>query len=328
MEEHWRAVLRSQEPLYRLSDPAWSSTQAVRGLKPACRAVASANSGPGRRRPIRGRALAFAVHRPDTLYPCSTDLREQICTNHVSCSRRLMRKAPTIPPPPSSTSTRRPASPPPTSRPSGRRSAAGSCASSPATGSSKRTRPTRCSPGSTPAASRSTPRFASPPTTGPTSSGCSATAPGRPSPWSGSNGTAPGPRARSSITCRGPRPTAALWSGSPRSSSSAGSPPCSRPLASTATATTGVLAPNSPLRPLVTASAGAKPGAPLPRSAARSPAREPIPPRRRVSSRWAALLARIYEAFPLSCARCGQTMRLVAFLPGCGGGGESRRRAY
>ncbi len=76
----------------------------------------------------------------------------------------------------------------------------------------------------------------------------------------------------------------------------------------------GVLAPNSPLRPLVTASAGAKSGAPLPRSAARSPAQEPIPPRRRVSSRWAALLARIYDVFPLSCPHCGATLRLVAFL--------------
>jgi hypothetical protein len=31
-------------------------------------------------------------------------------------------------------------------------------------------------------------------------------------------------------------------------------------------------------------------------------------------SRWARLLARIYEAFPLSCPDCGGEMRILAFL--------------
>ena len=33
-------------------------------------------------------------------------------------------------------------------------------------------------------------------------------------------------------------------------------------------------------------------------------------------SRWARLLARIYEVFPLRCPDCGSEMRILAFLTG------------
>ena len=36
--------------------------------------------------------------------------------------------------------------------------------------------------------------------------------------------------------------------------------------------------------------------------------------RSRCSSLWAALLARIYEVFPLLCPRCGHDMRIIAFV--------------
>jgi hypothetical protein len=76
----------------------------------------------------------------------------------------------------------------------------------------------------------------------------------------------------------------------------------------------GVLAPNSPLRAAVTAMApmsvlspGAEPisSAQEPQTnAKRSPARY----------RWAKLIARIYEVFPLLCMHCGGQMRLIAFI--------------
>lgn len=81
----------------------------------------------------------------------------------------------------------------------------------------------------------------------------------------------------------------------------------------------GVLAPNSPLRARVTAGAGEaaalpaplttppRPGSALSGRAARSRLR-------RTSSRWATLLARIYHHFPLVCPRCGESMRLIAFV--------------
>jgi hypothetical protein len=81
----------------------------------------------------------------------------------------------------------------------------------------------------------------------------------------------------------------------------------------------GVLAPNSPLRARVTAGAGDATNLPFPQTTPPRPvsssarrARRSRP--RRVSSRWAALLARIYHNFPLVCPRCGQSMRLIAFL--------------
>jgi hypothetical protein len=76
----------------------------------------------------------------------------------------------------------------------------------------------------------------------------------------------------------------------------------------------GVLAPNAPLRAAVTALApeaiAAQPsavqtsGEEADESVYRSPARY----------LWAMLLARIYEAFPLTCPQCGTQMRIVAFI--------------
>jgi len=91
----------------------------------------------------------------------------------------------------------------------------------------------------------------------------------------------------------------------------------------------GVFAPNAPLRPLVTARArednalaaeAPEPPlppptpptapAPLPEGAeARTPDTTPSRP-----SRWAALLARIYEVFPLICPTCQEPLTLIAFL--------------
>ncbi len=79
----------------------------------------------------------------------------------------------------------------------------------------------------------------------------------------------------------------------------------------------GVLAPNSPMRPAVTALA--------PEAVAPEPESKPVveaaaddPPQAigRSPARylWAMLLARIYEAFPLTCPRCGVEMRIIAFI--------------
>ena len=73
----------------------------------------------------------------------------------------------------------------------------------------------------------------------------------------------------------------------------------------------GVLAPNSPLRPAVTAlalAATTSPPAPNPQ-----PAAEPAY-RRAARYAWALLLARIYEVFPLVCPLCGADMRVIAFI--------------
>ena len=71
----------------------------------------------------------------------------------------------------------------------------------------------------------------------------------------------------------------------------------------------GVLAPNAPLRAAVTALAPAAAPTPLPDPPAAEPAH-----RRAARYAWALLLARIYEVFPLVCARCGSEMRIIAFL--------------
>ena len=71
----------------------------------------------------------------------------------------------------------------------------------------------------------------------------------------------------------------------------------------------GVLAPNSPLRPAVTAMA--LPAAPRANSAPH--ADEPAH-RRAARYAWALLLARIYEVFPLRCPTCGGDMRIIAFI--------------
>ena len=81
----------------------------------------------------------------------------------------------------------------------------------------------------------------------------------------------------------------------------------------------GLLAPNAPLRAAVTAlalAATTSPPAPNPQ-----PAAEPAH-RRAARYAWALLLARIYdrrkslwdEVFPLRCANCGGTMRIIAFI--------------
>ena len=91
----------------------------------------------------------------------------------------------------------------------------------------------------------------------------------------------------------------------------------------------GVFAPNAPLRPLVTARAqednilaGQPPGPPLPlptEPTAPAPlpkgaeARTPDSAPSRLS-RWAALLARIYEVFPLICPTCQAPLTFIAFL--------------
>jgi hypothetical protein len=38
------------------------------------------------------------------------------------------------------------------------------------------------------------------------------------------------------------------------------------------------------------------------------------PPRRRCSPTWARLIAKVYQADPLVCTRCGQKMQMIAFL--------------
>ena len=95
----------------------------------------------------------------------------------------------------------------------------------------------------------------------------------------------------------------------------------------------GVLAPNSPLRPAVTAlarDAAVKPAqvqaepastaagegalgvrSPLPIQT--EPA-QPVPPKRPAHYLWAVLMARIYEVFPLLCPICGGQMHIIAFI--------------
>ena len=81
----------------------------------------------------------------------------------------------------------------------------------------------------------------------------------------------------------------------------------------------GVLAPNSPLRPAVTALA------PMPVATEPEPVAKPAveavgddPPsdltRSPARYTWAMLLARIYELFPLTCPICGAEMRIIAFV--------------
>ncbi|MFQ5691355.1 MAG: transposase [Gemmatimonadota bacterium] len=81
----------------------------------------------------------------------------------------------------------------------------------------------------------------------------------------------------------------------------------------------GVLAPSSPLRPLVTASAGEAAALPVPQTTPRlvsTLSRRTARPRsRRVSSRWAVLLARIHHARPSSAPG---TARSVVAARSCG----------
>ena len=83
----------------------------------------------------------------------------------------------------------------------------------------------------------------------------------------------------------------------------------------------GVLAPNSPLRAAVTALAQPA-GADTVAAATPRTARAPPPAAATAAllhgqaarSAWALLLARIYEAFPLICPRCGGELRIIAFI--------------
>jgi len=87
----------------------------------------------------------------------------------------------------------------------------------------------------------------------------------------------------------------------------------------------GVLAPNAPLRPAVTALVCAQTQADSDRATSSSACNgadgatsEPSPsdekPRRPAVYLWAMLLARIYELFPLVCARCGGEMEIISFI--------------
>ena len=92
----------------------------------------------------------------------------------------------------------------------------------------------------------------------------------------------------------------------------------------------GVFAPNAPLRPLVTARAqqdnalavqdlGPKlplrsRASPPEPQAPEAPAPQPAETTPSVPSRWAALLARIYEVFPLVCPTCQVPLTFIAFL--------------
>jgi len=81
----------------------------------------------------------------------------------------------------------------------------------------------------------------------------------------------------------------------------------------------GVLAPNSPLRPAVTAYADLPLDAPLPSVPLQEDTRAPegMAETRRHSPAhylWAALIARIYQVLPLLCPECGGEMRLIAFI--------------
>jgi hypothetical protein len=92
----------------------------------------------------------------------------------------------------------------------------------------------------------------------------------------------------------------------------------------------GVLAPNAALRAAVTASAGpagatlqllerARREMGLPEQQPASPAEpdqpSPLSNLRRTAARcWALLLVRIYECLPLRCPKCGEPMRIIAFV--------------
>jgi transposase len=92
----------------------------------------------------------------------------------------------------------------------------------------------------------------------------------------------------------------------------------------------GVFAPNAPLRPLVTARAHQdnalavqdpgprlplrSPASPPESQAPEAPAPQPPDTTSARTSRWAALLARIYEVFPLICPTCQEPLTFIAFL--------------
>ena len=76
-----------------------------------------------------------------------------------------------------------------------------------------------------------------------------------------------------------------------------------------------MLAPNAPLRAAVTAlapEAVAAPSSALVKPSGDEP--NEAPHRSPARYLWAMLLARSYEAFPLTCPTCGADMRIVAFI--------------
>ena len=77
----------------------------------------------------------------------------------------------------------------------------------------------------------------------------------------------------------------------------------------------GVLAPNAPLRAVVTALAQPEAAEPLAIPAAQTAAPDDEPLHRKAARlAWAMLIARIYEIFPLVCPQCGGQMRIIAFI--------------
>ena len=92
----------------------------------------------------------------------------------------------------------------------------------------------------------------------------------------------------------------------------------------------GVFAPNAPLRPLITArvrqnnaatTQDSLPDPPLPAPGTLPPTPEPPPPQPpdlgpSRPCKWAALLARIYEVFPLICPACQTPLTFIAFAFG------------
>ena len=75
----------------------------------------------------------------------------------------------------------------------------------------------------------------------------------------------------------------------------------------------GVLAPNSPYRPAVTALAATESACNEGKGKAEAETEE-TPVRQAARYVWALLLARIYEVFPLICPKCGGTMKIIAFI--------------
>jgi hypothetical protein len=74
------------------------------------------------------------------------------------------------------------------------------------------------------------------------------------------------------------------------------------------------LAPNSPLRAVVTVMAQSiSVQAPQPAQVQAEPVKT-VQPKRPAHYLWAELLARIYEVFPLLCPLCGGQMRIIAFI--------------
>ena len=80
----------------------------------------------------------------------------------------------------------------------------------------------------------------------------------------------------------------------------------------------GVLAPNAPLRAVVTAlaqpEAEARLASPGVQSVAGNDDMDEPPHRKAARLVWAMLIARIYEVFPLLCPQCGGQMRIIAFI--------------